>query len=496
MISELLNEAEATRLRAMAAVDAETQGNLGQYFTPRSAASLLASMPRLPAESTEWRVLDPGAGSGMLSAALAARVLVDAPQLALHVVAVERDEMMLPYLYETLDACKSASEGSFTYEVLERDFIMTSSGLDADSRLTDFDLIIQNPPYAKLAASSSHRQALRAIGVDVPNLYAAFLALSAVALRNGGQLVAITPRSFFNGPYFGDFRSFLLGCMSLDRVHVFQSRSRVFSDTGVLQENVIFSGTRGARSKKVALSTSDSHQDEPSIRTVRYSEVVNPRDPHQFIRLTPRKEDARVTELMFALPASMADLDVQVSTGRVVDFRARRALRTEAVKGSFPLIYPGNLRGGVVEWPRRDLRKAQWFEPAEPRELSLLLPEGWYCIVKRFSAKEERRRVVAAVWSPSQSPGPVAFENHVNVFHTGGKGLDEATARGLCIWLNSSLVDQFFRTFSGHTQVNATDLKTLRFPNLDGIHRLGQLCSIHDQEAIDVAVAEVVGVSL
>src|SRR5699024_5335081 len=145
---------------------------------------------------------------------------------------------------------------------------------------------------------------------------------------------------------------------------------------------------------------------------------------------------------MLELPCSLRDLGIEVSTGRVVDFRAREALHTEDPGNAHPLIYPGNLRNGGVQWPR-SIRKAQYFAPAEPKDHGLLLPEGWYTVVKRFSAKEERRRIIASVWSPIEHPGPVAFENHLNVFHITGEGLDEATARGLAMWLNSSLVDRF-----------------------------------------------------
>ena len=102
-------------------------------------------------------------------------------------------------------------------EAVVADFILDSTGLDASLSLdAQFDLVIENPPYGKLAASSTHRTAMRAAGVDTPNLYAAFLALSVAALRPGGQVVAITPRSFFNGPYFGGFRSHLLDSIALD----------------------------------------------------------------------------------------------------------------------------------------------------------------------------------------------------------------------------------------------------------------------------------------
>jgi adenine-specific DNA-methyltransferase len=196
---------------------------------------------------------------------------------------------------------------------------------------------------------------------------------------------------------------------------------------------------------------------------------------------------------MLALPRTLNELGVDVSTGRVVDFRSRDLLLTKPTPTAHPLIYPGNLRNGTFEWPRDDIRKAQWFAPTNAKDEELLLPEGWYCVVKRFSSKEERRRIVASVWSPVSIPGPIAFENHLNVFHVRGEGLGEETARGLMLWLNSTIVDRFFRTFSGHTQVNATDLRTLRFPTQDALCRLGQTSNtLPVQEQIDQLVSDVI----
>ncbi len=481
-------------MAALTALDPKTQDSLGQFFTPARAASLIAAMPRLPAEG-RIRVLDPGAGSGMLSAALVARVLDERPGLAVHIVAVERDETLLPHLVDTLDACAAAGDGQITYDVVEADYVIASTGVDQDDRTNGLDLVIQNPPYAKLAVSSPARAAVRAAGADVPNLYAAFLALAASALNPGGQLVAITPRSFCNGPYFGAFRSYLLDRIALDRVHVFESRSTVFADTGVLQENVIFSGTRGGLRDNVLLSASDGHEDDASHRDVAYADVVRPDDPHQFIRIATNDEDTEVAERMLSLPATLASLGITVSTGRVVDFRSKECLLSEADDEAVPLIYPTNVRNGFVVWPCVT-KKAQWFRTVSEKDKKMLVPEGWYCVVKRFSAKEERRRIVAAVWSPEQVAGPVAFENHLNVFHIRGEGLDRHIALGLSMWLNSSLVDKFFRTFSGHTQVNATDLRTLRFPELDSLRTLGRLAPgrLPEQDEVDGLVEKVLSV--
>jgi adenine-specific DNA-methyltransferase len=494
----LADRAEQRRVQARQALDQDRQSLLGQFFTPAAAAALIAGLPRLP-EAGRFRVLDPGAGSGSLSAAIAARILRERPALELQLVAVELDGALAAYLGETLRDIEDAFEAAgapATTRLIAGDYLDLATsprgraaGLDGP-----FDLVIMNPPYRKLAAAAPHRRRLARAGAECPNLYAAFLALGAEALAPGGQLAAITPRSFANGPYFGQFRRYLLDRMALDRLHVFESRSAVFSDTGVLQENVVFSGTRDGQRNEVALTVSRGHADQPSTRLVGYADVVRPGDADRFIRIPAGRADPAVAETMAALPATLADLGVQASTGRVVEFRARSGLTSAGAPGSVPLVYPGHVRGGIVQWPR-DIRKAQGFAVRSAADGSLLLPEGCYVVIRRFSAKEERRRVVAAVWTPLAASGPVAFENHLNVLHCGGAGLDRDLAAGLSYWLNSSLVDTFFRTFSGHTQVNAADLRSLRFPKPAGLRSLGRDRELRlpSQEEIDRLVAEVLG---
>jgi adenine-specific DNA-methyltransferase len=86
------------------------------------------------------------------------------------------------------------------------------------------------------------------------------------------------------------------------------------------------------------------------------------------------------------------------------------------------------------------------------------------------------------------SPG---FENHLNIFHDRNCGLDPQLAAGLCLWLNSTILDMYFRTFSGHTQVNATDLRSLRYPSRAQLTALATALgqgSWPDQEKIDALV--------
>ena len=73
----------------------------------------------------------------------------------------------------------------------------------------------------------------------------------------------------------------------------------------------------------------------------------------------------------------------------------------------------------------------------------------------------------------SESP-VLGFENHLNVFHDNKHGLSKELSHGLAVFLNTTAVDENFRRFSGHTQVNATDLKQMKYPSRKSLIELGE----------------------
>ncbi|MFT4087363.1 MAG: Eco57I restriction-modification methylase domain-containing protein [Gordonia sp. (in: high G+C Gram-positive bacteria)] len=420
-----------------------------------------------------------------------ARVLDQAPGVDLDVTVVEADAAMLPALRETLSECQRAAAAAgtaFTAIVIEGSFVGTAETLGP------FDAVIQNPPYAKLPARSPDRLATARQTVDCPNIYAAFVALSVAALRPGGQLVAITPRSFTNGTYFAKFRQWLLPQSVFDTIHIFDARDSVFADSGVLQETIICSMTRTDETPSTAiLSSSRDHRGEVTRREVDYSEILHPGDRQLYVRIPSSPEDADLVAQMSALPCSLVDLGIKVSTGRVVDFRSRDQLLTEPYDEHYPMVYPANISHGVLTHPSRT-GKPQWFSITAAEDRRWLVPPGIYTLVKRFSSKEETRRLVASVWNPAeQGEGPVAFDNKLNYFHANGKGLDADLAMGLAVWLNSEPVDRYFRTFSGHTQVNATDLRGMRWPTATTLRDLGTgRTELPDPGTIDRLVSAVI----
>lgn len=451
-------------------LDPDRRASLGQFMTPIPIAEFMASLFRKWPE--ECRVLDPGAGLGSLTQAFARRYMERrASSGRLHLTAYEVERVLLPTLAQTLgQVSKLAPAGAVVdTEIVAGDFIEEGS-FAASFGSRSFTHAILNPPYKKIRADSDYRKRLRMVGVETGNLYTAFLAIAIAMTEAGGEIVAIIPRSFCNGMYFRPFRRWLLGRVALRHIHVFESRNKAFGEDDVLQENIIVHLEKGGAVAPVTISTSHGPTFEDyEEKAVPHAEVVRPGDEEQFIHV-PTFEVMSSGKLF---TQSLAELGLDVATGPVVDFRLREHSLPRPRAGSVPLLYPHHFAGGKLHWPK---------EHKKPNALLVndstdkwLMPRGWYAITKRFSAKEERRRIVAYVVDPRDLPfEKYGFENHLNVVHAGRAGIEEHIARGMAVFLNSTIVDQQFRNFSGHTQVNATDLRAMKYPDKKTLIRFGR----------------------
>ncbi|MCA3450791.1 MAG: Eco57I restriction-modification methylase domain-containing protein [Rhodobacter sp.] len=437
-------------------------------MTPSSVARFMANMFP-PSTLQTCHLLDAGAGLGALSCAFLDRWLDGGLAFQkVEVTAYEIDGTLHEHLRQHLAAYDRVKS-----EVIGDDYITQAAveGLEKGF----FTHAILNPPYKKINSSSVHRLALRAVGIETVNLYSAFVALAVAQAAPDGQIVAIIPRSFCNGPYYRPFRDFILERAALRQMHLFDSRTQAFKDDQVLQENVIIRLERGADQGPVTITTStdDSFCDLVTHQHP-FDRIVFPDDPGRFIHI-PTSTGKSTIELSPAVRYSLADLGIRVSTGPVVDFRLKDQLRDMPESGTVPLIYPGHLSMTGTVWPLMGLRKPNAILRNETTE-KWLYPTGFYCVVRRFSSKEEKRRVVASVVDPEpfHPHEMLGFENHINVFHENKGGLPESLARGLAVFLNTSAVDESFRRFNGHTQVNATDLKLMKYPSRSALTVLGE----------------------
>ena len=466
---------EQTRVRLSQRTDAHKKSQFGQFLTPAKTSAFMASL--FPDAKGRCRLLDAGAGIGSLATAFLERWRSGGFHFqCVELDAFEIDESLHAHLARVL--AQSSIDLNCSLAIRGEDFILAAvDSLSGDlftEKFADYTHAILNPPYKKINSHSAHRLALRRVGIETVNLYSAFVALAVALAAPGGQIVAIIPRSFCNGPYYRPFRDFILERAAIRHMHLFESRNKAFKDDDVLQENIIIRLERSGESGPVTVSTStDDCFADLAIHEHPCERILLPDDPERFIHV-PTSPEQYAIESSPIVRYRLTDLGIQVSTGPVVDFRLKAYLRDMPGPGTVPLLYPVHCSGSGVIWPIDGAKKPNAIV-RHPDTEKWLYPRGFYCVVRRFSSKEEKRRIVASVVEPRIfGDAPVlGFENHLNLFHENRCGLPEQLARGLAVFLNSTAIDEFFRRFNGHTQVNATDLKRMKYPSRDALTELG-----------------------
>lgn len=475
---------DQVRREASTLLDSKRRADLGQFMTPSSIAEFMASLFTYNGHA---RLLDAGAGVGSLTSAFIEKTQLEGTTVMAE--AWEIDPLLGNYLKTTLADCVAQGAGKISAHLHDTDFIEdATASIQFDSEHL-YTHAILNPPYKKIPSHSRHRKLLSAVGIETVNLYTAFVALSILMLREGGEIVAIIPRSFCNGSYYRPFRQLLLRHCAIQQLHLFESRSQAFQDDDVLQENVIVHFIKGGKQGAVIVSTSfDAQFTDYQQATFDIQDIVQANDAEQFIRIPTTLTH---THLPALCTHTLQELGLAVCTGPVVDFRLKENWCEANSGDAIPLIYPHHFSQGKFSWPK--VHKKPNALRHSPEIQKWLMPQGHYVLVKRFSAKEERRRLVAYHLSADELDASyIGFENHWNIFHIDKHGLSAEVAKGLSIFLNSTQMDEHFRVFSGHTQVNATDLRNMRYPSLRQLCELGKrsIDAAHTQASIDRLIEE------
>ena len=484
----------------------------GQFLTPPAVARYMAK--QLGEFKNGISLLEPACGSGVLVCAVIDQLIAEKKPSEMRITAYEIDSELAQVSRQMLEiATEKAKKFDIKvhWEVLEKDFVLTclpdkqpALFSSAESTKKVFQLVISNPPYFKLNAEDKLVKAASGKLNGHTNIYTLFMALSAKLLAPEGKACFIVPRSFCSGVYFSEFRRDLLKDVTPISLHVFQSRNDVFKTDDVLQENLIFSFEKLQSSKEnrywagsVNVSSSADYQSlENGIikRQVSYKHFLSDHNGLLLFRIPTGMLDEQILDTVDKWDGSLEKYDFQVSTGRVVPFRSKELLK-EKIKpgnGTVPLLWMQNVKPYRIEYPINNLGKPQAILANDP---SLLVPNTNYVLMRRFSAKEDRRRLISAPFIKENfSFDQIGFENHLNVISKKKTPLSTSEAVGLSAILNSAIADRYFRIVNGNTQVNAAELRILPLPPMEAIRIIGekiQKTKGREPENIDSIIFEV-----
>ena len=464
---------------------------LGQFMTPPPIARTMARRACSGLDKASIRILDPAAGSGILAAAVVEELLQQNRTISsIEVVTFECDPRFHRPLTGMADKMRRLGKQAgveIRVRIIFGDFLMS----DTSTEKSRFDVVIANPPYFKLGKDDKRATKHSYAVYGQPNIYGLFMAACARLLTREGRWCFITPRSWTNGAYFREVRQEILRWLHLDAIHVFESRTEHFAKDEILQEAMItWASAQANLSGTIVVSVSDGAVDLPNAPLHRLS-------THDVLG----EGSLRVISLPHAgldgitrrFTATLSTYGIKVSTGPVVAFRASEYISQYRHRNSVPLLWMQHVDHMRVTWPL--CRKCEHIL-ANGETAWMLVPNANMVILRRFSPKEDARRVMAAPFLGGCIPGSViGLENHTNYIYRPGGTLETEETIGLSAYLNSRLVDKYFRGVAGNTQVNAADLRRLPLPSQMQLTEIGRhlkvSCSLAD---VDRVVCSVIGI--
>lgn len=449
----------------------------GQFFTSMETARFMVGLYKIDEKKSKVSVLDAGAGSGILSCAFIERLeTIDSIQ-KIELTCYENDNNVLPLLKQNLEYCKKKIRKKIDINIIEDNYIL-SQYLDFNHMIggndnpRKYDFVIGNPPYMKIPKNAPEATAMPEVCYGTPNLYFIFASMGLFNLCEDGEMVYIIPRSWTSGAYFKRFREYFLTVGKLEHIHLFVSRSKVFEKESVLQETIIIKVRKTKKTPEtVIITSSKSNSDfgEITSLTVPYGLVVAGKD--YYVYLVTDENEVEVLRKLHKFDKTLPAIGVKMKTGLTVDFRNREILRDEEEDGAIPLFYSQHIKQGKVEFP---IKKEHEYVVTEQK--GLMQDNKNYLFVKRFTAKEEPRRLQCGVYLAKRFPQykKISTQNKINFVDGVLTEMSECLVYGLYVLFNSTLYDEYYRILNGSTQVNSTEINAMPVPDLEAIQEMGR----------------------
>lgn len=508
--------AERLGLYYSSLVSDEHKKDLGQFFTPHTIASFMSGFCGEFRFKQKLRILDPGCGIGILSTCLIENLADQNVFLkTIDLVVFETDtniikltENCFSYLRLWLD--KKGIE--FRFFLCKNDFILHNSNILNNYPSDElYDIVISNPPYFKLPKNDERIKAAKSVIHGQSNIYTIFMIIASMLLDHRGKLVFITPRSFCSGSYFRLFREQFFTSVSIDFVHLFNSRKKAFGKDKVLQENIIIVAQKKKKNipnqlilpflnttEEVIISSSNGIDDlnERISKKYYWKDLINIESYQKILHLPSSNIDEEVIKIFKTWTGSLNQYDLQISTGPIVAFRSLKSITQKKYKNSVPLIWLHNVDCMKLTWPKIKITKNKIKEQYVLNNDSVkLIPNQNFVLLRRFSSKDDSKRLIATPYLKNMLDFPfLGIENHLNYIYHKQSELTKIETIGLAALLNSRLFDIYFRTFNGNINVSATELKDFPLPDYELIKLLGQeITNIKelDSKIIDSLVSKI-----
>ena len=460
----------------------EENVRLGRLFTKKASAKLMAEMVELDTKKSSYTVLDPGAGTGILSAAVIERICRECPECKqIFVTAYEPRPEFYDMLTDNLERIRKKCRHDYDvrlYPTVYRENYLTESKNHYTVTFFDtvpdrYDIVICNPPTDLTDKTSAEALAVGGITQVRTSLAYLFLKLAKEHVDEAGQLVFVLPTTFATASALTPLRRELKETLKIRRIHLFIGKGKNASRAVPLKSSFYVALKKTEENPSVLITTSLAEPKAGAVTTLPeldYDFVVDSADGS--LTLPKSIEDTKIVGYISTFPETLTSLGLKMSTGLVLDSRCEELLFTDSVPGTVPLIRPIAIKGGTVRFPL-PIRK----QYIAPKTTNIIQKNKNMIMVKRVPSGSDERFVNCGIYLAAQLPAYryISTHNKINYIDMKNPG-EEMSARlvfGLFALFNSTIYDRYISIVSKSKQINSKEMRNLRLPPRNLIENIG-----------------------
>lgn len=481
----------------------DRRSSLGVFYTPPAIVDRL--IDNVTASGFDWKrgkILDPACGGGAFLAPLALRLLKESGEKDFSQTIENIENRLKGYEIDGFAAWMSMvfldAALLDAYKVVKRKI---KNIVEVRNTLTSavdgkefYDLIIGNPPYGKIFLQPHLRKFYSRSLYGHANLYGLFID-AALRLSNPGALIAfVTSTSYLGGKYFKSLRKLLKDEAPPVLMDFFEERKGVFDE--VLQETMITVFKRDLRRETgININTVRSNGNESSVVVEHVGRCFLSGREDEPWKIPRDKLHLVLFGKIKDMKNRLRDMGYTAVTGQLVWNRHKDQLTHEFGIDTFPLIWAESvLSDETFRFSFGQKNHTPYFKLKEKQEY--LITKDTCLLVQRTTAKEQRRRIVAAILPESflKKYKGVVVENHLNIIKPRVKETPVSLDALKCI-LNSRTLDMVFRSINGSVAVSAYEIESLPMPDPDRVQLIEKMIKERaSKEKIEEKLAEIYGV--